>query len=57
MTGSVEDAIALEQCAAEDADGPRGEAYLGVAGRMESGETLDDKPTFESYPGQRRRAL
>ncbi len=57
VTGSVEDAIALEQCAAEDADGPRGEAYLGVAGRMESGETLDDKPTFESYPGQRRRAL
>ncbi len=57
VTGSVEEAIALEERAAEDADGPRGETYLGVAGRMEAGEALDDKPTFESYPGQRRRAL
>jgi thioredoxin-related protein len=57
VTGSIEEAIALEQRAAEDADGSRAETYLGVAGRMESGETLDDKPTFESYPGKRRRAL
>jgi thioredoxin-related protein len=57
VTGSVEEAIALEQRAAEDADGPRSEAYLGVADRMESGEILDDKPTFDSYPGRRRNAL
>jgi thioredoxin-related protein len=57
VTGSVDEAIAIERRAAEDADGHRGETYLGVAGRMESGETLDDKPTFESYPGKRRRAL
>ena len=57
VTGSVEKAVALEQRAAEDADGPRSEAYLGVADRMESGEVLDDKPTFESYPGRRRGTL
>ena len=57
VTGSVEEAIALEQRAAEDADGPRGETYLGVADHMKAGEALDDKPTFESYPGKRRRAL
>ena len=57
VTGSVEEAIALEERAAEDVGGPRGETYLGVAGRMEAGEALDDKPTYESYPGQRRRAL
>jgi len=57
VTGSVDEAIALERRAAEDAGGARGETYLGVADRMEEGEALDDKPTFETYPGQRRRAL
>jgi thioredoxin-related protein len=57
VTGSVDEAIALELRAAEDADGHRGETYLGVADRMEAGEALDDRPTFETYPGQRRRAL
>ncbi len=57
VTGSVEEAIALEERAAEDVGGTHGETYLGVAGRMEAGEALDDKPTYESYPGQRRRAL
>ncbi len=57
VTGSVEEAIALEERAAEDVGGTHGETYLGVAGRMEAGEALDDKPTYESYPGQRRMAL
>ncbi len=57
VTGSVDEAITLERRAAEDAGGPRGETYLGVAESMEAGEALDDKPTFDSYPGQRRRAL
>jgi len=57
VTGSVDEAIAIELRAAEDADGPRGETYLGVAESMEAGEALDDKPTFDSYPGRRRNAL
>ncbi len=57
VTGSVDEAIAIERRAAEDADGHRGETYLGVADLMEAGEALDDRPTFEPYPGQRRRAL
>ena len=57
VTGSVDEAIALERRAAEDAGGARGETYREVATTMEAGEPLDDKPTFESYPGQRRRAL
>jgi thioredoxin-related protein/tetratricopeptide (TPR) repeat protein len=57
VTGSVEEAIALEQRAAEEAEGPRSENYVGVASRMQAGESLDDRPTFKSYPGKRRRAL
>ena len=57
VTGSIDEAIALERRAAEDAGGARGETYLGVADRMEAGEALDDRATFETYPGQRRRAL
>ncbi len=57
VTGAVEEAIALERRAAEEAEGSRGENYVGVASRMEAGEALDDRPTFESYPGKRRRAL
>jgi hypothetical protein len=57
VTGSVEEAVALEERAARDAEGSRSETYARVAQRMESGEPLDDKPTFDSYPGKRRRAL
>ena len=56
-TGSVEEAVALEERAAQDAEGSRSETYARVAQRMEAGEPLDDKPTFDSYPGKRRRAL
>jgi thioredoxin-related protein len=57
VSGSVEEAVALERRAAEGTEGPRKENYLGVASRMEAGESLDDRPTFESYPGKRRRVL
>jgi len=57
VTGSVEEAIALERRAADETEGPRRENYLGVASRMEAGESLEDRPTFESYPGKRRRVL
>ena len=57
VTGSVEEAVALEERAAREAEGSRSETYARVAQRMEAGEPLDDKPTFESYPGKRRRAL
>ena len=57
VTGAVEEAIALEERAAREAEGSRSETYTWVAQRMEAGESLDDKPTFASYPGTRRRAL
>ena len=57
LSGSVDEAIALELHAAEEADGPRGEAYRGIADRMMGGEVLDDEPAFASYPGTRRLAL
>ena len=57
ITGSVEEAVALEERAAREAEGSRSETYARVAQRMEAGEPLDDKPTFDSYPGKRRRAL
>ncbi len=56
-TGSAREAIALEERAAREAEGSRSETYTWVAQRMEAGEPLDDRPSFESYPGQRRRAL
>ena len=57
VTGSVEEAVTLEERAAREAEGSRSETYARVAQRMEAGEPLDDKPTFDSYPGKRRRAL
>jgi thioredoxin-related protein len=57
VNGSVDEAIALEEAAAEEAEGSRSEIYLRVAQRMEAGESLDDKPTFDSYPGKRRKTL
>jgi thioredoxin-related protein len=57
VTGAVEEAVALEERAAREAEGSRSETYTWVAQRMEAGESLDDKPTFASYPGTRRRAL
>ena len=57
VTGAVTEAVALEERAAREAEGSRSETYTWVAQRMEAGEPLDDEPTFESYPGRRRRAL
>jgi thioredoxin-related protein len=44
VTGAVDEAIALERNAAENADGPESEAYRGIAEKMEAGEKLDDRP-------------
>jgi len=57
VTGAVAEAVALEERAAREAEGSRSETYTWVAQRMEAGEPLEDQPTFESYPGKRRRAL
>jgi thioredoxin-related protein len=56
-TGAVAEAVALEERAAREAEGSRSETYSWVAQRMKMGEPLEDEPTFESYPGKRRRAL
>ena len=53
-TGSRDQAILLEQAAADAAEGSRRETFLGTAARMAAGETLGDRPTFDSYPGPRR---
>jgi hypothetical protein len=57
VSGSVRQAIELEELAAREAEGSRSENYASVARRMAAGEPLDDRPNFESYPGRRRRAL
>jgi thiol-disulfide isomerase/thioredoxin len=57
VTGAVAKAVELEEMAARETEGSRSDTYRGVAQRMEAGEPLDDKPTFESYPGQRRLAF
>ncbi len=57
VTGSVREAIALEEQAARETEGSRSENYTWVAQRMSAGESLDDKPNFESYPGRRRRGI
>jgi thioredoxin-related protein len=57
VTGAVAEAVALEERAAREAEGSRSDTYSWVAQRMEAGEALEDEPTFESYPGRRRRAL
>ena len=57
VSGSVEDAVALEERAAEEAEGSRSEAYRDIATRMEAGEPLGDSPSFASYPGARRTVL
>jgi hypothetical protein len=57
VSGEVEQAVELEKRAAEAAEGSRSEAFRILAGRMAAGERLDDRPTFDSYPGTRRREL
>jgi thioredoxin-related protein/tetratricopeptide (TPR) repeat protein len=53
--GEVAEAIAFEEHAAETSEGSRGEAFRTIAGRMAAGEKIEDRPTFDSYPGKRRR--
>lgn len=57
VTGNIDEAIAMEEKAAETAEKSRGEAFMAVAERMANGESLNDRPTFENYPGKRRRVL
>jgi thiol-disulfide isomerase/thioredoxin len=52
--GDVAEAVALEERAAEISDVSRAEAFRAVAERMMAGESLDDHPAFDSYPGTRR---
>jgi thioredoxin-related protein len=53
--GEVLEAVSFEEHAAETAEASRAEAFRAVAARMAAGEALDDRPTFDSYPGTRRR--
>ena len=53
--GEVAEAVGFEEHAAETSEGSRGEAFQTIAGRMAAGEKIEDRPTFDSYPGTRRR--
>jgi thioredoxin-related protein len=53
--GEVVEAVAYEEHAAETSEGSRGEAFQTIATRMAAGEKIEDRPTFDSYPGTRRR--
>jgi thioredoxin-related protein len=57
IEGATDEAIALERKAAEGAEGPRRETFQAVVSQMEAGEVLDDRPSFERYPGTRRDSL
>ncbi len=53
--GEVAEAVALEEHAAETSEESRAEAFRTVVARMTAGEKFDDHPTFDDYPGTRRR--
>jgi thioredoxin-like negative regulator of GroEL len=53
--GEVAEAIDFEERAAESSEGPRGDAFRIIAERMTAGEKIEDRPTFDSYPGTRRK--
>lgn len=50
VTGAVDEAIEVERQAAAEAEGDAAEGYAAVVARMEEGESLVDKPDFETYP-------
>jgi thioredoxin-related protein len=52
-TGEVDEALELQAQAAGMADDEAADEYRAVLKRMEAGEPLDDRPGFESYPGER----
>jgi hypothetical protein len=53
--GEVAEGIEFEGRAAEASGGSRAEAFRIIAERMRAGEALEDRPTFDSYPGTRRQ--
>ena len=57
VSGATQEAIDLQQRAAERATGPRAEQYLDVVGTMERGEEMTDEPAFETFPGPREISL
>ncbi|MDX2438359.1 MAG: thioredoxin fold domain-containing protein [Acidobacteriota bacterium] len=55
--GEVAEAVEFEELAAESTEGSRGEAFRIIAERMTAGEKIEDRPTFDSYPGRRKHQL
>jgi thioredoxin-related protein len=53
VSGEPQEAVDLERKAAEAAQGGRAEQYLEVADKMQRLVDLDDRPSFEDYPGPR----
>ena len=51
------EAVELERSAAETAQGGQADQYLEVAEKMQKLLDLDDRPTFEDYPGPRKISL
>lgn len=57
VSGATQQAIELQQLAAERATGPRAEQFLDVVGDMQRGEDMTDEPAFETFPGPREISL
>jgi tetratricopeptide (TPR) repeat protein len=53
VSGEHQDAVDLERKAAETAQDGRADQYLEVADKMQRLIELDDRPSFDDYPGPR----
>jgi thioredoxin-related protein len=51
VTGNIEEAITVQTQAANSAEGELAVIFSSVLEKMKNGETLDDDPPFESFPG------
>ncbi|MEN8163495.1 MAG: thioredoxin fold domain-containing protein [Acidobacteriota bacterium] len=55
VDGKVDEAIEIESRAAEGSEGRSAEEFAAVVETMRSGEDLGDRPSFEDFPGEKRR--
>lgn len=54
VDGKVDEAIEIENRAAEGADGRSAEEFEATVEMMRNGEELGDQPSFEDFPGKKR---
>ncbi len=49
-SGQVDEAVTVESKAASGVEGSEAEGYQKIVAEMKAGKTLDDQPSFESWP-------